>query len=270
MEDVLINNEGYVRFGAFAGFLILFSAAETLAPQRARRELRLRRWVTNLCVSVLSSAILRAILPGASVLAALWAQSNGIGILNQLSLPDAAAIAAAYLALDLAVYAQHVATHYAPVLWRLHRVHHADLDVDATTGVRFHPAEIFLSQLWKMIVIIAIGAGPVAVIAFEIVLNATALFNHANWALPGKADMLLRSVLVTPDMHRIHHSVEALERNSNFGFSLSLWDKIFGTYTEQPRLGLGAMQIGLPEFQDRRPGSIVWALGNPFTDEGVR
>jgi sterol desaturase/sphingolipid hydroxylase (fatty acid hydroxylase superfamily) len=270
MEDLLTNNEGYIRFGAFAGFLILFSAAETLAPQRARRELRVRRWITNLGVSALSSAILRAILPGASVLAALWAQSNGVGVLNQLSLPDAAAIAAAYLALDLAVYAQHVASHYAPVLWRLHRVHHADLDVDATTGVRFHPAEIFLSQLWKMIVIVAMGAGPVAVIVFEIVLNATALFNHANWALPAKADILVRSVLVTPDMHRIHHSVEALERNSNFGFSLSLWDRVFGTYMDRPRPGAAAMRIGLPEFQDERPGSMIWALGNPFTDEGAR
>ncbi|MBI1942358.1 MAG: sterol desaturase family protein [Betaproteobacteria bacterium] len=241
------------------------AAWEIAAPRRALTVSKSARWTANLGIVVLNSVIVRLLFPAAAVGVALYAEAHGWGLFNAYALPAWVAIVASVVALDLAIYLQHVLFHAVPALWRLHRMHHADLDFDVTTGARFHPLEIVLSMLIKLAAIAALGAPAAAVLAFEILLNALSMFNHGNVRIPERVDLLLRRVVVTPDMHRVHHSIERDETDSNFGFNLSLWDRLFGTYRQQPRAGHEAMTIGIPGFRD--PGdcaSLAGMLAIPF------
>lgn len=264
-------SEPLIRLLAFSTVFITLAAIELLAPRLERDEMRgalkTRRWVTNLAMVVLSSVALRIVFPLAAVGTALWAQSSGYGLFPLLGLPLWAAGILAFLILDFAVWLEHVVSHKWPWLWRIHRMHHADTGFDLTTALRFHPLEIVLSMIWKAAIIIALGAPPVAVLVFEIVLNGAAMFNHANIRLPKTADTLLRLLIVTPDMHRIHHSTDMRETDSNYGFNLAIWDRMFSTYTQSPRRGDTAIEIGLSEWRDGRTAQLGWALALPFSSK---
>lgn len=262
-----MESEALLRLSAFLGMLALMGAWETLAPRRARTVPRLLHWANNLGMVVLNTVVVRLLFPVAATGVAAYVQGRGWGLLNLLEVPGWLAFALAFVLLDLAIYLQHVAFHYVPWLWRLHRMHHADPDFDVTTGVRFHPVEIVLSLLIKFAVITALGAPAAAVVAFEVALNATAMFNHANARVPLALDRVLRLFVVTPDMHRVHHSVVPAETNSNFGFNLPWWDRLFRTYRAQPRAGHDGMQIGLTEFRDARRNTLIpGMLLIPFRD----
>lgn len=259
-------HEALIRLGTFAALFALFALAEAWAPRRPRHQPRRRRWVTNWGLSLLNVAALRALavfLPLLAVGAALDAGAQGWGLFNHLGWPPAVEVVLAVLILDLAIWAQHLVTHKVPVLWRLHRVHHADTEMDVTTAIRFHPIEIALSMVLKIGLVYALGPAAVAVVIFEILLNGTAMFNHANLRLPPALDRVIRRVLVTPDMHRVHHSVHRDEHDSNYGFSLSIWDRMFRTYIAQPRGGHDDMSVGL-RWQDARPAQLGWSLRLPF------
>ena len=247
-------NEPVIRLAAFAGVLLVLIGWELVSPRRARPVTRRARWPGNLAVVGLNTVLARLLLPLGAAGAALWAEEAGVGLFNVVPAPAWAAFGFSILLLDLAIYGQHVAFHRVPALWRLHRVHHADLDVDATTGVRFHPGEIVLSMVIKAVLVVAMGAPALAVIVFEVVLNATSMFNHANVAIPVGLDRALRTVLVTPDMHRIHHSVRPEETDSNFGFNVPWWDRLFRTYRAEPKDGQLGMTLGLSQFRD--PGLL--------------
>ena len=265
MESLLLAHEPALRLAAFAGVLAIMAAWEVLAPRRPSALPRRRRWPANLGIVVLNTVIVRVFFPAAALGMALSAESQGWGLLNRYDLPAWAALAAGLVLLDLAIYLQHVMFHAVPALWRLHRVHHADLDIDVTTGARFHPIEIMLSMLVKFAAIAALGVPPAAVLLFEVLLNATSMFNHANVRIPAALEPALRWLVVTPDMHRVHHSIERDETNSNFGFNLSLWDRAFGTYRAQPRAGHEAMTIGIPDFRDPAECStLAGMLALPF------
>lgn len=246
--------EPWIRLGAFAGVLAVLAALEALAPRRPQIVGRWRRWPGNLGLVALDTLILRILFPAAAVGMALLADARGWGLLNAVDLPAWAEIAAAVVLLDLVIYAQHVLFHAVPALWRVHRVHHADLEFDVTTGLRFHPVEIVASMGIKFAAVVALGAPPLAVLIFEVVLNAAAMWSHANIRLPASLDRAVRRVLVTPDMHRTHHSVLPRETHSNFGFNLAWWDRLFGTYRAEPEAGHEAMVIGVPQF--RAPGEL--------------
>lgn len=262
-------NESALRLGAFLGAFALLALAESLRPRRARLLPRGRRWFAHFGMLGLATMLVRLValllpLVGATA-AALFAAQQGWGLFHWLDWPDWVEIALAVLLLDLAIWAQHLATHHVAPLWRIHRVHHADRDLDASSALRFHPIEILLSAFYKLLVVLALGPAIVAVIAFEVLLNACAMFNHANWALPERVDRRLRLLIVTPDMHRVHHSVIPTEHDRNFGFCLSLWDRMFGTYKAAPDAGQDAMTIGLPDWQDDdRSARLGWLLGLPF------
>tara|TARA_R110000824_G_scaffold118960_15_gene272396 strand:- start:91680 stop:92543 length:864 start_codon:yes stop_codon:yes gene_type:complete len=264
MSDTLLAHEPQVRL---AGFVLVFGlmALLELASPRLGLSGRPRRWTTNLGMSVLSTLLLRLILPLGAVGVALWAQSHGYGLFNVLSLPLIVTLPLSLLALDLLIYGQHVAFHHFGIFWRIHKVHHADPSLDVTTALRFHPLEIILSMVIKIAVVAALGVPPVAVLVFEILLNACAMFNHSNLRLRPDVNRLLQVFIVTPDMHRVHHSVVAGERNSNFGFNLSIWDRIFATYHLADRTALDAMRIGLAEYLDLKPTRFFWSLILPFT-----
>ena len=213
---------------------------------------------------LVDAAIVRLLFGAAAGGAALDAEASGWGILNRFDWPVWLEFALAFLALDFIVWLQHLLMHKIPVLWRLHRVHHADRDVDVTTGIRFHPVEIALSMCLKIGVVYALGAPLLAVIVFEIVLNGMAMFNHGNVRMPAAVERALRILVVTPDMHRIHHSVERTEHDANYGFNLSLWDRLFGTYVPNPAKGHERMNIGLSQYQDERPTRLGWSLAFPF------
>jgi sterol desaturase/sphingolipid hydroxylase (fatty acid hydroxylase superfamily) len=257
-----------IRFFIFFGVLIAMGIFEMLYPRRALTVDKVRRWVTNLTIIALNSLVVRVMaalsVPVAAIAAAHYAEDHGIGLMNTLYWPDAVEFILAVVALDLAVWAQHVASHKVPLLWRLHQMHHADPDIDVTTGIRFHPIEIALSMLWKIACVLALGASPLAVFVFEVILNATALFSHSNVALPQKVDSILRWIIVTPDMHRVHHSVERHEHDSNYGFNLSVWDRLFGTYRDRPEKGHEHMTIGLKPYQNGEPSRLRWSLTLPF------
>ncbi len=250
------------RLGVFLATLTAMAVAEGVAPRRTRRHDRLRRWRVNLQLTLINTALVRVVAPAGVVGLATYGQARGWGLLP--SLPGAPWMAGvlAFVLLDAAVYAQHRVMHRVPVLWRLHRVHHTDEDLDVTSAVRFHPAEMLVSLGLKALVVVAMGATPVAVMVFEIVLNAAALVNHANWRLPLRADRVLRLVLVTPDMHRVHHSTRHDEQQANFGFNLPWWDHLCRTYRAQPAGGHEAMRIGLSDMPD--PGTLTGALRAPF------
>ncbi len=246
--------EPLIRLGCFAGVLALMVLWEILAPRRPQGIGRRVRWPGNLGVVVVDTMILRLLFPTAAVGAALVGEAHGWGLLNQLALPGWLAVLVTILVLDLVIYLQHVLFHAVPGLWRLHRMHHADLEIDVTTGIRFHPGEIVLSMLIKIGVVVALGAPAVGVLLFEVLLNATSMFNHGNVRLPLPLDRALRWLLVTPDMHRVHHSIVPSETNSNFGFNLAWWDRLFGTYRPQPAAGHLGMTIGIETF--REPGEL--------------
>lgn len=250
MSNFILAHEPAIRLASFAGVLAAMAAWEAAGPRRRRAVSRWARWPSNLGIVALNTLVLRLTFPVAAVGFAAVAEERGWGLLNSLALPGWTKIAVAFALLDLAIYLQHVMFHAVPALWRLHRMHHADLDFDVTTGARFHPVEILLSMGLKLAVVAALGAPPIAVLVFEIVLNATSMFNHANLRLPDGADRVLRWFVVTPDMHRVHHSVFPNETNSNFGFNLPWWDRLLGTYRPQPVAGHEGMTIGLDVFRD--------------------
>jgi sterol desaturase/sphingolipid hydroxylase (fatty acid hydroxylase superfamily) len=256
------------RLAAFAAAFAALAVLELIHPRLERpelvRALKARRWVTNLSILVLSSLLLRVAFPAAATGVAIWAQGRGYGVLPTLGVTPPLAGLIAFIALDFAIWFEHVVFHKIPVLWRIHRVHHADPGVDVTTALRFHPLEILLSMIWKSAVIILLGAPALAVLLFEIVLNAGAMFNHANLRLPKGADRLLRQVIVTPDMHRIHHSVEKRETDSNYGFNLSVWDRLFSTYVAHPSRGDDAIETGLKAYGRVAPVKLLWSLILPF------
>lgn len=262
--DFIIENQSGFRLGTFAGVLLLMMALEAVMPKRQRTSTRARRWLTNMTLVVVNTLAARLLGPLIAGTIAIFAAERGIGLLNIIDIPFALSVLIGMVLLDLAIYWQHVAFHKVPLFWRFHKVHHADRDIDATTGVRFHPAEIVLSMLYKAVCVLLLGPSLMAVILFEVVLNASAMFNHANLKLPAALDRLIRPFLVTPDMHRVHHSEIERETNSNYGFCLSVWDRLFGSYIAQPELGHDGMTIGLTEYQTQRPSELVWSLAVPF------
>jgi len=245
----MIENEAATRLIIFLGLLTLFALLERLTPRRELNFSKSKRWFNNFGLLVIDSVFVRIIFPTAAVGGALFAYERNIGLLNHFNPGSILSIIIAVLALDLLIYFQHRIFHQVPILWRLHRVHHTDQDFDVATSFRFHPVEILLSMLIKMIAVISLGAPPIAVLIFEIILNSTAIFNHSNWNLSTRIDSWLRLIIVTPDMHRVHHSVVVNETNSNYGFNIPWWDRLFGTYCSQPKAGHTDMVIGIKEFQ---------------------
>ncbi|WP_443081426.1 sterol desaturase family protein [Thiohalorhabdus sp.] len=259
VSELIFAYEAQIRLGIFIGVLVLFGLLEAANPRRKRNLRRGVRWLNNLGLVALNTVVLRLLFPAAAVGAAVMAEQQGWGLLNQWPVPYAVAVAATVIAMDLIVYLQHVMFHAVPALWRLHRVHHADLDFDLTTGLRFHPIEIILSMVLKLGAVTALGAPALGVLIFEVLLNATAIFNHSNLRLPRGLDRVLRWIVVTPDMHRVHHSVEGDETNSNFGFNLPWWDRLLGTYRDQPRKGHEGMAIGIHSVA--QPRTAEWLDG---------
>jgi sterol desaturase/sphingolipid hydroxylase (fatty acid hydroxylase superfamily) len=271
MSHWIITNEAWIRISFFAGVLVAMAVWEQLAPRRRYTAARGGRWVNNLGISLINTAAVRLLLPATAVAMALLAEDAGWGLLNRYAVPHWFALIAGVVMLDFTIYLQHVMFHAVPALWRLHRVHHADLDFDVTTGIRFHPIEILLSMLIKYAAIVALGAPATAVLIFEVLLNATSMFNHGNVRLPRAIDRWLRLVVVTPEMHRVHHSVAPHETNSNFGFNLPWWDRLFGTYQDQPDAGHEGMTIGIEGWHDenlleRLPGMLMLPFRYPSGD----
>lgn len=252
MTEVILTNEPLIRMAFFLGILLLMALWEVAAPRRRREIPRLLRWSNNLAIVVIDTLLVRLTFPVVAVALAVIAEERSWGLFNVWETPAWLAFIVSVLALDLAIYLQHVMFHAVPALWRLHRMHHADLEFDVTTGLRFHPVEILLSMAIKLAVVVALGPPAVAVLVFEVLLNATAMFNHSNIRIPARIDRVLRLVVVTPDMHRVHHSIHPSETNSNFGFNLPWWDRLLGTYRPQPRDGHEAMTIGIEQFRTRR------------------
>ncbi|MDZ3836170.1 MAG: sterol desaturase family protein [Rhodospirillales bacterium] len=267
LAEILLAHEPMIRLGAFAAIFMAMALWELLAPRRRQAIGRLRRWPGNLGIVVLNTLLVRLAFPTAAVGVALLAESRGWGLFPALNVPPWLAVVAAVILLDLAIYLQHVLFHAVPALWRLHRMHHADLEFDVTTGARFHPIEILLSMAIKLGVVAALGAPAAAVLIFEVLLNATSMFNHGNVRLPARLDRVLRWLVVTPDMHRVHHSVLPRETNSNFGFNLPWWDRLLGTYRPQPAAGHAGMTIGIEQFRDPRELRLDRMLLQPFRDD---
>jgi sterol desaturase/sphingolipid hydroxylase (fatty acid hydroxylase superfamily)/rhodanese-related sulfurtransferase len=262
-------NETLTRLSIFLGVFAVLALAEEMHPRRVRMQPKGQRWLTHFGMLALATVLVRSVvflLPlVGTVAAALYAGQQDWGLFNMVALPVWLEMVLAVVLLDLAIWAQHVATHHVPILWRLHSVHHADLDLDASSALRFHPIEILVSALYKLMIILVLGPAIVAVIAFEILLNASAMFNHANLAIPKRMDAVLRLIFVTPDMHRIHHSIIRTEHDRNFGFCLSIWDRFFGTYKPVPDAGQEKMMVGLSDWQsDDCPSRLGWLLRLPF------
>ena len=260
----ILSSSEILRLAAFAGVLLSMALWELRAPRRKQRLARTARWPSNIAVVVLDTLLVRLVFPIGAVALALLAEARGWGLFNALGLPAWVTVPVGVVVLDLAIYLQHVLFHAVPALWRFHRMHHADLEFDVTTGVRFHPIEILLSMAIKLVVVLALGTPALAVLSFEILLNATSLFNHGNVELPARFDRALRWVLVTPDMHRVHHSIVARETNSNYGFNLPWWDWVFGTYRAQPEAGHLGMTIGIEQFRNLREQRLDHMLTQPF------
>jgi sterol desaturase/sphingolipid hydroxylase (fatty acid hydroxylase superfamily) len=252
MTDLLLANEPLIRVAFFLGILVAMAIWEVAAPRRRREIPRLIRWSNNLGVVVIDTILVRLTFPVVAVGLAVTAEAQGWGLFNIFDVPFWLAFLLSVLALDLAIYLQHVMFHAVPALWRLHRMHHADLEFDVSTGLRFHPVEILLSMGIKLAVVAALGPPALAVLVFEVLLNATSMFNHSNIRIPAAIDRVLRLVVVTPDMHRVHHSIVPHETNSNFGFNLPWWDRLLGTYRPQPREGHESMTIGIEQFRTTR------------------
>jgi sterol desaturase/sphingolipid hydroxylase (fatty acid hydroxylase superfamily) len=259
-----MQGETMVRLAVLVGVLGALAVAETLRPRRARALRRVERWPHNLGLVAAGAVAMRVVAPAGAVAAAMLAARQGWGLLHAVDAAPVVAWGTAVLVLDLAIWAQHVAMHKVDVLWRLHRVHHADVDVDVTTGVRFHPIEYLLSLGWKAAVIVALGAPAGAVVLFEVLLNATSMFNHANLRLSPTADRVTRWLLVTPDMHRVHHSVDRAEADTNYGFNLPWWDRLFGTYRAQPLHPHETMTLGVSRFRSAKDQRVDRLLTQPF------
>src|SRR6266446_5056643 len=249
MRDAIFAYEPFIRLGAFGGVWAAMAIWELVGPRRKQAIGRLVRWPNNLGVVVVDTLLVRLVIPTTAVGLALVAQAHAWGLFNTIAVSAWIAVIVAVIVLDLAIYFQHVLFHAVPALWRLHRMHHADLEFDVTTGVRFHPVEIVLSMMIKLGVVLALGAPALAVLIFEVLLNATSMFNHGNVRLAERTDRFLRKIVVTPEMHRVHHSIEPAETNSNFGFNLPWWDRLFGTYRVQPAGGHAGMTIGIDRFR---------------------
>lgn len=250
IENLVLQREAVLRLSCFASVFVVMCLWEIVSPRRPLSVSKLQRWTHNIGLLFFNSLVLRVLFPAAAVGIAYTAAESGWGLFNRVDLPYWLEVLVAVLLLDLAIYLQHMLMHRVPLLWRLHRVHHADLDIDMTTGSRFHTLEIIVSMLIKWVVIFLLGPALLAVLIFETLLNGMAVFNHANVRLPATIDRLLRLLLITPDVHRVHHSILRHETNSNYGFNLSIWDRAFGTYIDQPEKGHSAMTIGIPEFRD--------------------
>ena len=264
MSETILATEATIRLAIFLGVLAAMALWEVAAPRRRLEIPRVIRWTNNLALVVVDTVILRLTFPILAVGLAVMADDRGWGLFNNLDVPVWVAIIVSMLLLDLAIYLQHVMFHAVPGLWRLHRMHHADLDFDATTGLRFHPVEILISMGIKLAVVAALGPPGIAVLLFEVILNATALFNHANIDLPRHVDRVLRLFVVTPDMHRVHHSVDPRETNSNYGFNLPWWDRLLGTYIAQPAKGHAGMEIGIEQFRTQRDLWLDQMLAQPL------
>ncbi len=261
-------SEPAIRLIVFLSVLCAMAIFELLHPRLERDEMRgalkTQRWFTNLSMVIISSLCLRVIFPAAAVGAAFWLEERNIGLFNIINVPPIVAGIIAFVVLDFIVWLEHLVSHKWPILWRIHRMHHADNGFDVTTALRFHPLEIVLSMAWKILIIALLGAPAIAVLIFEIVLNGMAMFNHSNVKLPLKLDKIIRPILVTPDMHRVHHSSDHRETDSNYGFNFSFWDRIFATYNDQPKLGHNGMEIGLKEFRGPQSSNLLWTLLLPF------
>jgi len=264
LADSLLAQEPVVRLGIFLAVLVVMAGWEVLAPRRRQDLGRVARWPSNLAIVAVDGLLVRLLFPMGAVALALLAETKGWGLLNVWQLPPWLALPLAVVILDFAIYLQHVLFHAVPALWRLHRMHHADVEVDVTTGARFHPIEIVLSMVIKLAVVAALGAPAVAVLIFEVVLNATAMFNHSNVRMPAAVDRVLRWLVVTPDMHRVHHSVVSRETNANFGFNLPWWDRLLGTYRDQPTGGHQGMTLGLAQFRQPVDQRLDRLLIQPF------
>lgn len=265
MSNQILNHEPVLRLSFFGGILIMMMLWEAIAPLRKLKVSKSLRWLNNLGLVILNTLVLRAILPIATIELAAIADQNQWGLFNNISLLGWQILLLSILLLDLIIYLQHVLFHSLPTLWRIHKVHHADLDFDVTTGLRFHPLEILLSMGIKLAAILFLGTPAIAVLIFEALLNATSMFNHGNVRLPAWLESWLRLLIVTPDMHRIHHSVIPQETNSNFGFNLSWWDFLFGTYRDRTAVNQQKMNLGLAEFQNQlRVVQLPWMLLLPF------
>ena len=258
-NDWILGNEAPIRLSFFFGIFAVMAVWELLSPRRILTTSKSVRWINNLGLVFLNTLVLRLLFPAAAVGVALFAREQGWGLFNYIQAPFVLAVIVSVFIMDGVIYLQHVMVHAVPLLWRFHRVHHADPDYDVTTGARFHPLEIILSMLIKFATILLLGPPLIAVVIFEVLLNATAMFNHGNVKLPFAVDRVLRWLVVTPDMHRVHHSVEDDEANSNFGFNLPWWDRLFGTYRDQPRAGHEGMTIGIHNYHD--PRQISWLSG---------
>lgn len=264
-------DQGFIRLLVFISVLVIMASVEALLPRKKRVMKRSVRWFNNLSLSVLNSIAIKVLGPVTAIAAADYALDNGYGLITQspISLPLWLEILIGFVILDLLIYFQHVLSHKVPIIWKFHKVHHADRDIDVTTGIRFHPIEVLFSMLYKCGFILLLGPLPIAVFLFEVVLNGSAMFNHANVRLPLWFDKLLRLIIVTPDFHRVHHSTIRKETDSNYGFFLSIWDRIFKTYIAQPKLGHDDMIIGLDEYQTSSPASLNWSLSTPFKKEKI-
>jgi sterol desaturase/sphingolipid hydroxylase (fatty acid hydroxylase superfamily) len=267
MDELLLAHQNAIRLVVFFGIFAVMASWEIVAARRPRGATRGRRWPGNIGIVVLNTLLLRLAFPLTAVAWAEFVAARGIGVLNLVPLPAVVALPLAVLLLDLAIWAQHVVFHRVPLLWRLHRMHHADIDLDVTSGARFHPIEILLSMIVKFAVIALLGAPAAAVLVFEVLLNACAMFNHANVRIAGPVDALLRRLIVTPDMHRVHHSVVPAETDSNFGFCLSCWDRIFATYRAEPAAGQLGMTIGLETFRAPDEARLDRLITQPFRND---
>lgn len=267
MKEAILKNEAAIRASLFCGVFFTVALWELASPRRVLTVSKGLRWINNVGIVFFNTFLLRLLFPLMAVNVAIIAEERSWGILNNVLINDTFKIFITILFLDFAIYIQHVLVHAVPLLWRLHRMHHADLDYDVTTGSRFHPLEIILSMTIKMFTVIALGASPVAVVLFEVLLNATAMFNHGNIYIKVSIDRVLRLLVVTPDMHRVHHSVKPNEANSNFGFNFPWWDRLFGTYIAQPQKGHQEMIIGLNQFREPKFLKFHWLLFQPFIGE---
>ncbi|HEY8595078.1 MAG TPA: sterol desaturase family protein [Devosiaceae bacterium] len=266
---ILGLSEGMFRLSLFIAIFALMAVLEALLPRRRRRHARLKRWVTNfgvLASSYVLVALVGLIVPVTATLSAVFAQNQGLGLFNLTAWPGWIEGIIAFILLDLVIWTQHLVTHKVPLLWRFHRVHHTDEDLDASSAVRFHPVEIVFSVFVKSAAVVLLGAPVLAVVLFEAAVNGSAMFNHANLRLPESVDRFVRRLIVTPDMHRVHHSTEMAETNSNYGFALSVWDRLFRTYVAQPEKGHDGMTLGLSDWQDDAPTRLGWSLALPFSN----
>ena len=259
-----LSNESGIRLGISLGIFLFMAIWETVRPRRILSESKLRRWVVNLGIIIFNIVFVRFTVGAFAFTVAIFTQTKGWGLFNYFELIPWIVIVTSVIVLDFAIYLQHIIVHAVPLFWRFHRVHHTDLDLDVSSGMRFHPVEILFSLLYKSMIVILMGAPPIAVLIFEVILNAASLFNHGNIYIPKSIDRLLRYIIVTPDMHRIHHSTVVDETNSNFGFSVSCWDRMCGTYTQSPSLGQLEMNIGLKEYRNQYELGILKLITMPL------